>query len=37
MNIQYLTLTGADHNIDPVDLVKLSQQYPFAEIQACAS
>jgi len=31
MNIQYLTLTGADDNTDPVELVKLSQQYPWIE------
>lgn len=26
MNIQYLTLTGADDSIDPVELVKLSNK-----------
>lgn len=31
MNIQYLTLTGADDSIDPVELVKLSKQYPYIE------
>ena len=31
MIIKYLTLTGADDNIDPVELAKLSKQFPFLE------
>lgn len=31
MKILYLTLTGADDKVDPLELAKLSKQYPFIE------
>lgn len=31
MNLKLVTLTGADDSIDPKELVKLSQTYPFVE------
>jgi len=31
MNLTRVTFTGADDSVDPWDLVKLSQKYPFIE------
>jgi len=31
MNIKIVTLTGADDNTDPLDLMNLSEKYPFVE------
>lgn len=31
MQLRYITLTGADNTVDPIDLVKLALKYPYVE------
>jgi hypothetical protein len=31
MKIRYVTLTGADDDVDPQQLAEISQEYPFVE------